>query len=244
MDVLEKYPRIKAGTEPNISICEQFVREVAGLIKDAYIKYHLTHGADSTPSQANLKKYFDDRQEDLHIREAFIQQLLSPYSYTTKVYRSGDRYTNKAYTRETDQLRKFKTKFSKDLECSILNKYGQKDLIGLLSPFLRHNDASQVEDAHYLHLSNIIHVLKLYGVKTILLFDLTCSVLADKNTFHYLGNEYPRAQNIYTIEDLERRLLTENPENFPGGGFKGHRFSKKKNMRNKKISKRLFNKNV
>lgn len=224
MDVLEKYPRIKAGTERDISICEQFVREVAGLIKDEYIKYHLTHCSDATPSDACLKTYFDGRQEDLPIRQAFIQQLLSPFSYTTKVYHSGDRFTNKAYTRETQHMRAFEKKFSKDLECTILNKYGQKDLLGLLSPQLKVVDAAQLEDEHYLHLSNIIHALKLYGVKTILLFDLTCSVLADKNTFYYLGNDYPRLQNIYTIEDLESRLLTQNPENFPGGS----RFKRRK----------------
>ena len=150
MDVLDTYPRIKAGTETNISICVQFVREVAGLIKDEYIKYHLTHSADSTPDPACLKKYFDGRQEDLPIREAFIQQLLSPYSYTTKVYHSGDKYTNKAFTRETQHMRAFETKFSKDLECTILNKYGQKDLLGLLSPHLKVVDESQLEDEHYL----------------------------------------------------------------------------------------------
>lgn len=232
MDVLDQYPRIKAGTETNISICEQFVREVAGLIKDEYIKYHLTHSADATPDPTCLKKYFDGRQSDLPIREAFIQQLLSPYSYTTKVYHSGDRYTNKAFTRETQHMRDFETKFSKDLECTILNKYGQKDLISLLSPYLKVLDTSQLKDDHYLHLSNIIHALNLYGVKTILLFDLTCSVLADKNTFYYIGNHYPRLQNIYTIEDLERRLL-HDPVNFPGGGrIRKHKCSRHK----KKIS--------
>lgn len=235
MDTLDKYPRIKAGTEKDISICEKFVREVAALIKEAYIKDHITHSDDtSRVSKSCLQKYFDGHQEDLHIREAFIHQLLSPYSYTTKVYRSGDVYTDKAFTRETKDSRTFENKFSKDLECSILNKYGQKDLIGLLSPHLKLTDESQLEDQHYLHLSNIIHVLKLYGVKTILLFDLTCSVLADKNTRHYLGDEYPLKQNIYTIEDLERRLLTENPEHFPGG----RKISKKKNMKNRKISNR------
>jgi len=231
MDVLDSYPRIKAGTELNIATCEQFVREVAALIKEEYIKYHLTHSTDSTPSQANLKAYFDSRQEDLPIREAFIQQLLSPFSYATKVYRAGDRYTNKAYTRKTHHMREFDTKFSKDLECTILNKYGQKDLLGLLSKHLKVNESALVKDSHYLHLSNIIHALQLYGVKTILLFDLTCSVLADKNTFHYIGNDYPRVQNVYTIEDFERRLLTENPENFPGGG-------KSKNSRKKIFAKR------
>lgn len=243
MDLLEKYPLIKSGTEKNILVCEKFVREGASLIKEAYIKDHITHNLEtSRVSKACLKKYFNGHQEDLHIREAFIQQLLSPYSYTTKVYGSGDLYTDKAFTRETKDTRMFKQKFSKDLECSILNKKGQKDLIGLLSPHLKLNDESQVEDDHYLHLSNIIHVLKHYGVKTILLFDLTCSVLADKNTRHYIGNQYPLAQNIYTLEDLESRLLTENPQNFPGGGLK-HKHSKKqtkKNIKNRKISKHFL----
>jgi hypothetical protein len=237
LDILEKYPSIKAGIERDISICEMFVREAAAHIKEEYIKDHITHSDDtSRVSKSCLHKYFDGHQEDLHIREAFIQQLLSPYSYRTKLYRSGDRYTDKAFTRETKDTRDFDKKFSKDLECSILNKYGQKDLIGLLSPHLKLTDESQLEDTHYLHLSNIIHVLKHYGVKTILLFDLTCSVLADKNTRHYLGNEYPSAQNIYTIEDLERRLLTDNPVNFPGGRFR-RKMSKKK-IKNRKISKR------
>lgn len=243
MDLLESYPDIKAGTEKNILVCEKFVREVASLIKEAYIKDHITHNLEtSRVSKACLKKYFDGHQEDLHIRKAFIQQLLSPYSYTTKVYRSGDLYTDKAFTRETKDTRMFNQKFSKDLECSILNKKGQKDLIGLLSPHLKLNDESQVEDDHYLHLSNIIHVLKHYGVKTILLFDLTCSVLADKNTRHYIGNQYPLAQNIYTLEDLESRLLTENPQNFPGGGLK-RKVSKKKQkkiIKNRKVSKHFL----
>ena len=241
MDTLEKYPLIKEGIEKDISICEKFVREVAALIKDAYIKDHITHSDDtSRVSKACLQKYFDGHQEDLHIREAFIQQLLSPYSYRTKVYNSGDIYTDKAFTRETKDSRTFENKFSKDLECSILNKYGQKDLIGLLSPHLKLTDESRVNDHHYLHLSNIIHVLKHYGVKTILLIDLTCSVLADKNTRHYLGNDYPATQNIYTIEDLEKRLLTENPQHFPGGrnGLK-RKVSKKKNIRKRKISNRI-----
>jgi hypothetical protein len=236
MDTLEKYPLIKSGIEKNLSICEKFVREVASLIKEAYIKDHITHCDDtSRVSKSCLQKYFDGHQEDLHIREAFIQQLLSPYSYNTKVYHSGDVYTDKAFTRETKDSRTFEKKYSKDLECSILNKYGQKDLIGLLSPDLKLTDESQVEDDHYLHLSNIIHMLKHYGVKTILLFDLTCSVLADKNTRHYLGNEFPKKQNIYTIEDLESRLLTDNPQHFPGG----RKISKKKYIRNKKFSNRI-----
>jgi len=243
MDTLEKYPLIKAGTEKDISNCHKFVRETSAIIKDEYIKYHITHSDEvSRVSKSDQQKYLDGHQEDIHIREAFIQQLLSPYSYKTKIYNSGDIYTDKAFTRETKDSRLFENKFTKDLECSILNKYGQKDLIGLLSPHLKLTDEALVEDDHYLHLSNIINVLKHYGVKTILFFDFTCSVLVDQNTFYMFGHHYPAQQNIYTIEDLGSHLLTDNPRHYPGGGLKRNISKKKLSKRYKKISKRKKNK--
>jgi len=236
-----KFANIANGTEKNVDVCKRFADIVALNMKHKIFR-NITGQPDTTRlTRENIDTYLKlpkgSLTVDVEQRRAYFEQLMSNFSYTTKIYRPGDLYTDKAYTRECLKAKPFTVQMTGDLQCRVMNMRGQIDIIDFLFPELKVSQGSLLIDDNTIYLSSIINGLKAYGVKVVIFFDATCSVLGNLKTGDQLGRDYPENRNIYTIEDLGQRLLTNNPQNFPGGGTKR---TSKKNINKKKISRKRF----
>ena len=233
------FKNIENGTEKNVDVCKHFADSVAMNMKQQ-IFMNITGNTDTTRlTRENIDAYIklgksdstsdseSDSTSDSEQRYAYFDQLMSDFSYTSKIYRPRDLYTDKVYTRETIIAKRFNIQASGELQCRAMNMRGHIDIVDFLFPDLRVSQGSLIKDDNTIYLSSIIDGLKAYGVKIIIFLDSTCSVLGSLITGHQLGKEYPENRNIYRIADLGQRLLRDNPENFPGGS------------RNKKTSKKI-----
>jgi hypothetical protein len=242
-----KFENIANGTEKNVEVCKNFSEVVAQNMKQQIFR-NITGNVDTTRlTRDNIETYIrlpkGDLPSNAEQRYAYFDQLMTDFSYTTKIYRPGDLYTDKTFTRECLKAKQFDAQVSGDLQCKVINMRGQMDIIDFLFPDLKVSQGSLIVDDHTLYLSSIIDGLKAYGVKIIIFFDSTCSVLGNLNSGIHLGRDYPANQNIYTIEDLKHHLLTTNPKNFPGGSFKKmskkQKYNKKNTFKNR-ISRKSF----
>lgn len=235
-----KYVNIEKGTEKNIEICKSFVDAVATNMKHQIFRNVTGHAETTLLTRENIETYIRLPKgilpPDAEQRRAYFEQLLTEFSYNTKIYRPGDLYTDKTYTRECVLAKRFNVEDAGELQCKVINMRGQMDIIDFLFPDLKVSQGTLLKDDHTIYLSSIINGLKAYGVKIIIFFDATCSVLGRLSTGAQLGRDYPENKNIYTIGDLRHRLLQTNPQNFPGGNRR-KRVSKKQNYK-KRYSKR------
>jgi hypothetical protein len=235
-----KYINIEKGMEKNIDVCKSFVNAVAINMKHQIFRNVTGHAETTVLTRDNIETYIRLPKgvltPDAEQRRAYFDQLMTEFSYNTKIYRQGDFYTDKAYTRECVLAKRFNAEDAGELQCKVINMRGQMDIIDFLFPDLKVSQGTLLKDDHTIYLSSIVNGLKSYGVKIIIFFDATCSVLGKLSTGDQLGRDYPENKNIYTIGDLRQHLLQTNPKNFPGGGRKK---ISKKTCNKKRYSKRL-----
>lgn len=233
INTLSKYPNIENGTEKDIHKCIAFAKEVAANIKASMLKrYDLV-----IPFPEQQAKILDLYRKEPKERIAFLQQLISPYSYRVKLYNTGDTYTDKLFTRDSEEMRHIDSDFTGDLECRIMNLRGLPDVLGYISPLFQPTRSTGIEDRHTISMSSIVQFLKHNGVQTVIFLDSTCSNVGFK--LSSLGVHFPRKMNIYDDPNIASLFLANEVPNFPGGTRKKKTSLKKQNKKRKSNKRRL-----
>jgi hypothetical protein len=232
INTLSKYPNVENGTEKDINKCLAFANEVAANIKASMLKrYDLV-----LPFPEQQAKILDLYREEPKERIAFLQQLISPFSYRVKLYNTGDTYTDKLFTRDSEEMRHIDSDFTGDLECRIMNLRGLPDVLGYISPLYQPTRSTGIEDRHTISMSRIVQFLRHNGVQTVIFLDSTCSNVGFK--LASLGVEFPRNMNIYDDPNIASLFLADEVPNFPGGSRKQKKSSIKKQNKKRKSNKR------
>jgi len=183
--------------------------------------------------------YFNERDEQqLQYLNSYLIQL--PKGYTFDTFSPGETMVNKVYTRNTQDVRSTRN----DMVIKVVenDKGAGIDLMSLLRPqtdtiTLRENEKGDgidwmkllTKQTDSITLREIVIFFKKKGVKTIIIFDLTCSAMVSPDGRHL--NATSNGQR--TIRRLRREMLKEPKEFNKLGNNLGGKKTKKRRRGNK-----------